>query len=181
MANHKYDPIRGKMKKKFFTAMSLAAILLLSGCATTGGATKSTPSEASQTPIAEVQKDDWTNYLTSTIVEFSVSKAECSYSKGSLEALIKFKNISDKTIVAIEASGTVNNVFGEKQMGIDLSESKKVAPGKTVNAGSWGSSCWSLNQFISEQIGLLDMDPETIKLVVEVSKIAFDNGEILEF
>lgn len=167
------------MKKASIIALALLATLTLAGCSNASTGVPATDG-ADQTE-SQPSKDEWTNYLSQQVAEFSVSNAECSYTKGTLEVQVKFTNISDRPIAAIDANGTVNDVFGEKQMGVDLSVAKKVSPGKSVNAGSWGSSCYSLNPYIAEQAGLLDMDPENINLVVEVTKIAFTDGEIIEF
>lgn len=167
------------MKKTIGIALALLLSTALSGCSGSSIETSGTTSSGeSQT---EALKDEWTNYLSQQTIEFSVSNAECSYTNGTLEVLVKFTNISDRTIAAIDANGTINNVFGEEQMAVNLSVSKKVAAGKSVNAGSWGSSCYSLNPYIAGEAGLLEMDPENIKLVVEVTKIAFSDGEIIEF
>lgn len=152
---------------------------MLSGCSSSNIGTST--ADGSGTIQTQPVKDEWTNYVSEQTIEFSVSEAECSYSRGTLEVLVKFKNISNRTIAAIEAYGSVNDVFGERQMGVKLSVAKKIAPGKSVNAGSWGSSCYSLNPYIAKEAGLIDMDPENRKLVVEVTKIAFTDGEIVEF
>ena len=167
------------MKKITAVACSIMLLAALSGCSNASSGVPAT--DGANSSETQPSKDEWTNYLSQQVAEFSVSKAECSYTKGTLEVQVKFTNISDRPIAAIDAGGTVNDVFGEKQMAVDLSVAKKVAPGKSVNAGSWGSSCYSLNPYIAEQAGLLDMDPENINLVVEVTKIAFVDGEIIEF
>lgn len=167
------------MKKVSTLSAAVLVILALAGCSNAGvGQSATGDSQSSNTvPV----KDEWTNYLTNVVSEFSVSKAECSYTDGSLEVQVKFTNISDKAIAAVDATGTINDVFGEKKMAVDLSVAKKMAVGASANAGSWGRSCFSLNPYIADQANLLDMDPETIKLVVEVSKIAFVDGQIIEF
>jgi ABC-type glycerol-3-phosphate transport system substrate-binding protein len=168
------------MKKLIAISASMMLVAALAGCS--NGTNSQSASDGSAGSSQTSQKDEWTNYVTSTTSEFSVSKtAECSYSKGSLEVLVKFKNISDRPIAAIDAVGAVNDVFGTKKMGVNLSVSKKIAVGASANAGSWGSSCYSINEYNADEASLLETDPSNIKLVVSVSKIAFVDGEIIEF
>lgn len=117
------------------------------------------------------------------IVEFSVSKSDCSYDDGTLELLAKFTNITSRDILAIEASAEVQDLFGEKIMGLNLSSDKLLTSGQTVNVGSWGSSCWGLNNYNSDELRLMNMTDvsELTKIVIQVNKIAFKDGEILEF
>ena len=126
---------------------------------------------------------DWTNYVTAELVEFSVSNAECSYSDGSLELLVTFTNVSDKKVIAVEALALVNDVFGEEINRYTISGDKSFGPGKEFKAGSWGNSCYEMNEYSSEDNRLLDMEDldSTTDVVIKVSKIAFEGGEILEF
>ncbi len=167
------------MKKISSLTAAVLLLLTLAGCSNAGVGQSATGDTQVTDPAPS--KDEWSNYLSYEVSEFSVSKAECSYSDGSLEVLVKFKNISERPIAAVDAAGTVNDVFGEKKIGVNLSVAKKIAPGASANAGSWGSSCYSLNSYSADESSLLEADPETLKLVVEVSKIAFVDGEIIEF
>jgi hypothetical protein len=187
-------------KLKFRNAIAgVALIALLAGCTTTTGTTSSdsdqSGSSATSTGSDEssgsessddsesVTSIDWTDYVTAELVEFSVSNAECSYSDGSLELLVTLTNVSDKKIIAVDASATVNDVFGEEINRYSISGDKSFGPGKQLNVGSWGNSCYDLNKYSSEDQRLLDMEDldTTTDVVIKVSKIAFEGGEVLEF
>lgn len=187
-----------KLKIKHCIA-GVALIALLAGCtaspgttssdsdqsgssATSNGSEESAGSESSDAS-EDATATDWTNYVTAELVEFSVSNAECSYSDGSLELLVTLTNVSDKKIIAVDASAIVNDVFGEEINGYNISGDKSFGPGKQLKVGSWGNSCYDLNQFSSEDQRLLDMEDleTTTDVVIKVSKIAFEGGEVLEF
>ena len=63
--------------------------------------TNSAPAASAPTPEINT---DWEQYLSSNVVEYSVSTKECDYSDGSLEIQVEFKNLTDKTIIAFEAN-----------------------------------------------------------------------------
>ena len=179
--------------------VGVALVALLAGCTATPNtmsgqsdqseqstssseAEESTDSESSD-GSEDSTSTDWTNYVTAELVEFSVSNAECSYSDGTLELLVTLTNVSDKKIIAVDASATVNDVFGEEINGYNISGDKSFGPGKKLKVGSWGNSCYDLNQFSSEDNRLLDMEDldSTTDVVIKISKIAFEGGEVLEF
>jgi hypothetical protein len=173
----------------------IALPLVLSGCSgtpqpevtVTVTAEPTETSSASPEPSQEASPDatevSWDSSLEVQLVEFSVSKAKCSYSDGSLEMRATVANISGRDIIAIDVAALINDVFGEEIMGMDLSSDKKLAAGESVNVGSWGNSCFSLNQFSSDHNRLLDMDDLDASTDVEfqVRKIAFSDGEIVEY
>ena len=179
--------------------VGVALIALLAGCTATpstmsgesdqsGQPTASSESEdSSESESSDGSEDlpstDWTNYVTAELVEFSVSKAECSYSDGTLELLVTLTNVSEKTIIAVDAAATVNDVFGEEINAYNISGDKSFGPGEKLNVGSWGSSCYDLNQYSSEDNRLLDMEDldATTDVVIKIRKIAFEGGEVLEF
>jgi hypothetical protein len=139
-------------------------------------------SEASE-PSTETTTSDWTKFVTADLEEFSVSNNSCSYSDGSLEILVVLTNVSGKKILAVDASATVNDIFGEEIIVFDISEDKSFGPGKKLKVGSWGNSCYSLSDYSSEERRLMEMEDleATTDLVIKVEKIAFEGGEILEF
>lgn len=127
--------------------------------------------------------DGWTEYVSFSLVEFSVSNAECSYSDGSVEIRATMTNNSDKAIVAFEAFASINDVFGERINGYNISTDETVPPGETAQLGSWGNSCYSLNRFSSDDQRLLEIDDLEAKTEVELvaSRLAFEDGEVVEF
>ena len=161
--------------------------MLVTGCGSDSenAASKIDSSEAPTSSTNEdiSQSKKWGEILKAEITEFSVSKSDCNYDDGSLELLVKLTNISSREILAIDASAEVQDLFGEKIMGLNLSSDKLLPPGQTANVGSWGSSCWGLNNYSSGESRLMDMSSvsELTKIVIEVSKVAFKDGEILEF
>ena len=174
------------MKLKIVSIVLMMS-MMVSGC---GGSNEkaesnSNPSDSPTTSTEDnaTQLKKWSKFLKEEIVEFSVSKSDCSYDDGSLELLVKLTNITSREILAIDGSAEVQDVFGEKIMRLNLSSDKSLAAGQTVNVGSWGSSCWGLNNYSSDEARLMEMDnvSESTKVVIEVSKIAFKDGEILEF
>lgn len=181
-------------KNRILTVLSsIVFMALLTACSATDSTVNGTTtpseelssqseSEASE-PSTETTSSDWTNFVTAEVVEFSVSNSSCSYSDGSLELLVVLTNVSDKKILAVDASATVNDIFGEEIKGLNLSEDKSFGPGKKLKVGSWGNSCWSLSDYSSGERRLMEMEDLETKtdLVIEVEKIAFEGGEILEF
>ena len=161
--------------------------MLITGCGSDGensvSKIDSTESPTSSTNEDIRQNKKWGEILKAEIIEFSVSKANCSYDDGTLELLVKLTNISSKEILAIDASAEIQDLFGEKIMGLNLDSDKLLPPGQIANVGSWGSSCWGLNNYNSDETRLMEMInvSELTKIVIEVSKIAFRDGEILEF
>lgn len=139
--------------------------------------------ETAEESIEDQSAMSWESSLLVDLVEFSVSKADCSYSDGSLEMRATITNISGRDIVAIDAAALINDVFGEQIKGLDISSDKRLLAGESVNVGSWGSSCYDLNQFSSDDNRLLDMEDLEVSTSVEfqVRKIAFSDGEIAEY
>ena len=181
-------------KKIIVTALSgILFMALLTACSATEstGLGITTPSEepSSQSeseasePSTETTSSDWTKFVTADLEEFSVSNNSCSYSDGSLEILVVLTNVSGKKILAVDASATVNDIFGEEIIVFDISEDKSFGPGKKLKVGSWGNSCYSLSDYSSEERRLMEMEDleATTDLVIKVEKIAFEGGEILEF
>ena len=180
--------------KSIVTALSsILIVALLTACsAMESTGTGSTPpseeptsqseSEASESST-ETTSSDWTKYVTADLVEFSVSRSKCSYSDGSVELLVVLTNVSDKKILAVDASATVNDIFGEQINGYNISEDKSFGPGEELKVGSWGSTCYSLRDSSSDDRRLLAMEDlnATTDVVIKIQKIAFEGGEILEF
>jgi len=170
-----------------FASVVLTVSLLVSGCGSTvkDSASKMDPTDAptSVTNGEVSQSVKWGEVLREELVEFSVSKSDCSYDDGSLELLAKFTNIYSKEILAIKASAEIQDLFGENLMVLTLDSDQSLAPGKTVNVGSWGSSCFGLNNYDSDQLRLMEMInvSELTKVVIQVSMVAFKDGEILAF
>lgn len=174
------------MKLRFICAVFLLSTLV-SGCGGSSGGTESEKNSTGGTTGATentiVQSKKWREYLKDEIIEFSVSKSDCGYDDGTLELLAKFVNITSRDILAIEADAEVQDLFGEKIMGLSLSSDELLTSGQTVNVGSWGSSCWGLNNYNSDELRLMNMTKvtELTKIIIQVNKIAFKDGEILEF
>lgn len=174
-------------------SMSLTGCSAASQPAVTVTATETVTAqpEEEKTETAETAEEDvedqsdlsWESSLRVELVEFSVSKADCSYSDGSLEMRATITNISGRDIVAIDAAAIVNDVFGEQIKGLNISSDKRLLAGESVNVGSWGSSCYDLNQFSSDDNRLLDMEDLEVSTSVEfqIQKIAFADGEIAEY
>ena len=155
--------------------------MLVSGC---GGSSNDAASNSTGAATSTTNSDiKWSEILKAEISEFSVSKSDCSYDDGSLELLVKLTNISTSEILAIDASGEVQDLFGETLMVLNISSDKQLSPGKTVKVGTWGSSCFGLNEYDSDQVRLMEMSnvSELTKVVINVSKIALKDGEVLEF
>lgn len=182
-----------KNKRIMSVLSSILIAALLTACSATEsiGPGSATPSEEPSSQVesetsessTETTSSDWTKYVTADLVEFSVSNSKCSYSDGSLELLVVLTNVSDKKILAIDASATVNDIFGEQINGYNISEDKSFGPGKQLNVGSWGDSCFELSDYSSEDRRLLEMEDleATTDVVIKIQKIAFEGGEILEF
>jgi hypothetical protein len=156
-------------------AVALSLLLVLAGCGS------SSSSEGSGSPKTDKIAPTWEDFLKYDIVQYSVSNAECDYSEGSLEFILDFTNISKKKIIAISASANILDVFGEEIKGLNISTDEAVAPGSVVKVGSMGNSCWELNQYDSDDMRLKEMDLKTTKVEIEVTKIAYSDGEIVEF
>ncbi len=180
-----------KVSKLLLVATIPVIALTLSGCSQpTPTATVTVTADPTEVEVEttestepEVVDPKWEDFLEANLVEFSVSKAECSYSDGSLELRVTLTNLSDRNIVAIDAVALINDIFDEEIKGLNISSDESLAAGDSVNVGSWGSSCYDLNQFSSEDNRLLDMEDldKTTDVVIEVRKIAFEDGEVLEF
>jgi hypothetical protein len=170
------------MKLKF-ASIAIAISMLVTGCGSSSedAASKTDPTSSSNSDVSPSVK--WSEILKAEISEFSVSKTDCSYDDGSLELLVKLTNISSSEILAIDASGEVQDLFGDTLMVLNISSDKQLSPGKTVNVGTWGSSCFGLNNYDSDQLRLMEMSnvSELTKVVINVSKIALKDGEVLEF
>jgi hypothetical protein len=141
--------------------------------------TNSAPAPSDPTPKINT---DWEQYLSSNVVEYSVSTKECDYSDGSLEIQVEFKNLTDKNIIAFEASATIFDIFSEEIGGYNISSDKGVGPQESITTGSAGNTCYEINSY-SDSKRLLEMEDinKTSKLVIQVTKIAFEDGEIKEF
>lgn len=183
-----------KPKKKFALLTVLATVVVLTACTSGQPQPAITVTVTPEPPVAEqsptvapapkaVAEETWTDFLSHELIEFSVSNVDCSYSDGSMEMLVTFKNISDREMIAIEASATVNDVFDEQMTGVNISSDKSLAAGDSVNVGSWGSSCFPLSDISGDDRRLLEMDnlEKKTKVKISVTKIAFDDGEIVEF
>ena len=161
--------------------------MLITGCGNSGedASSKIDPNDASTSSTGDDvgQSQKWGEILKAEITEFSVSTSDCSYDDGSLELLVKLTNVSSREILAIDASAEVQDLFGEKIMGLNLSSDDSLPPGQTANVGSWGSSCFGLNNYSSNELRLMEMSnvSEQTKVVIEVSKVAFKDGEVIEF
>ena len=179
-------------------SISLAGIaLLLAGCTTDPQPAVTVTQEVTVTaepvetaveteepePTQVEDEDSWETVLAIKLVEFSVSNAECSYSDGLLELRATVTNVSDTEIIAIDAGAWITDVFGEQIKGLDISTDEKIAPGESVNVGSWGNACYDLNQFSADDNRLLDMEDLDASTDVEfiVNKIAFSDGEIVSY
>ncbi len=141
--------------------------------------TNSAPSPSAPTPKINT---DWEQYLSSNVVEYSVSTKKCDYSDGSLEIQVEFENLTDKKIIAFVASATIFDIFSEEIGGYNISSDKGVGPLEAITTGSTGNRCYEINSY-SDSKRLLEMEDinKTSKLVIQVSKIAFEDGEIKEF
>jgi hypothetical protein len=141
--------------------------------------TNSAPAPSDPTPKINT---DWEQYLSSNVVEYSVSTKECDYSDGSLEIQVEFKNLTDKNIIAFEASATIFDIFSVEIGGYNISSDKGVGPQEAITTGSAGNTCYEINSY-SDSKRLLEMEDinKTSKLVIQVTKIAFEDGEIKEF
>lgn len=182
------------MKTSKYTALLMALLLTLSGCTgtpqpavtvtvTAEPSVTATSPEKTEEPSPDPEESSWEESLKIELVEFSVSKAECSYSDGSLELRATVTNISGKDIVAIDAAAIINDVFDEQIKGLSISSDEKLVAGDSVNVGSWGNSCYDLNQFSSDDNRLLDMKDldSSAKVEFQVRKIAFSDGEVVEY
>lgn len=182
------------MKTTRTISLFAAFLLTMSGCSGTPqpAVTVTVTAEPTETASAEDKTEEaspepeessWEESLRIELVEFSVSKAECSYSDGSLELRATVTNISGRDIVAIDAAALINDVFDEQIKGLNISSDKKLLAGDSVNVGSWGNSCYDLNQFSSDDNRLLDMEDlgSSTKVQFQVRKIAFSDGEVIEY
>ena len=140
----------------------------------------SEPTEAVSSPVTTSE-----DFVRVSLVEYAVSNEKCSYRDGSLKLRATLTNLTDKTIIAAEVSARINDVFGEEiGRGFDISSDETVGPGSEVNLGTWGNSCFSLSANIGDQKRLLDFQGDLntkTTLVISVTRIAFDDGEIVEF
>jgi len=185
------------MKLTKSTFVSAAIALLLAGCTgspqpavtvtqevTVTAEPVETATQTEEPEADEIEEEDsWDSVLAIKLVEFSVSNAECSYSDGLLELRATITNVSAKEIIAIDAGAWITDVFGEQIKGLDISSDEKIAPGDSINVGSWGNACYDLNQFSADDNRLLDMDDLDASTDVEfiVNKIAFTGGEIIDY
>jgi hypothetical protein len=157
-------------------AIAMSLLLVLVGCG--GGASSESSNDGtSQSNSAPA----WQDHLKYRVSQYTVTNASCSYSDGTLEMIVDFTNLSDKKIIAVSASAKINDVFDEQIMSLNMSTDEAIAPGATIKAGSTGSSCWSLSDYDADEQRLMEMDLKTTRVVVSVSKIAFADGEVLEF
>lgn len=193
--------VKGSMNKIKYRhgIVGVALIALLAGCTVTPNkilgesdqsgqsTTSSEAEESSDSESSDGSEDltstDWTDYVTAELVEFSVSNAECGFRDGTMEVLVTFTNVSEKKIIAVDAFANIYDIFGEEMNSVDLFGDKSFGPGKTLKVGSWGNGCYGLNDYSSEDQRLLDMEDlaATTDIVITVSKIAFEGGEVLEF
>ena len=181
------------LSKSATISISALLIVSVSGCSgepqptVTVTVTEQAPVKASQTAEASapevIDEAIWEDFLSYKLVEFSVSNSECSYSDGSLTMRVTFTNKSERDILAIEASAAIEDIFGESLKGLNISSDESLGSGDSINVGSWGSTCYDLNDFSSDDKRLLDMEDleKTTDVVIGVTKIAFADGEVLEF
>lgn len=157
------------------TALTLSLLLVLVGCGSSAGPVGSNGGNK------ETMAPVWQDILKYDIAQYSVSNAECDYSSGALEFILNFTNLTDKKIIAISASAKIMDVFDEEIKGLNISTDEALGPKETIKVGSTGNSCWSLNKYDSDDMRLKEMDLKTTRVVIEVSKIAYANGEVVEF
>ena len=185
-----------KQTRYSLSALVTLSLFLLTGCSQSSPVPTVTVTEtveAAQSEVIEpsspskvevIEAPEWEDFLDGNLVELSVSKAECGFATdGSLDLLVTFKNTTDRKMLAISADVEVMDLFGERLIGVNISSDDSILAGASVNVGSWGSNCYSLNEYKSEDLRLLAMEDvsKTTEVVINVSKIAFEDGEVLEF
>jgi len=107
---------------------------------------------------------------------------ECSYSDGYLDMQINVTNLSQAAIIAGEASISIQDLFGNEIMGLNVPIDRKIASGATETVGSTGGTCWGLGNYGGE-LRLKEMaDPYSgTKVVFYLQSLALESGEILYF
>lgn len=124
-------------------------------------------------------------FVRISLVNFSVSNEECSYGDGSLFIQAKLTNLTDRSILAAEVSATVTDVFGESiGRGYNISTDETIGPRAEANLGTWANTCFRLSDASGDDRRLLEIGSELetkTDLVIDVTRIAFDDGEVVEF
>lgn len=134
--------------------------------------------------VDEIAIKSTEDFVRITLVEFSVSNQKCSFGDGSLEIRAVLTNVTDKAILAAEVDADILDVFGESiGRGFNISTDETIAPGADANLGTWGNSCFRLSNRGDDR-RLLEMKDELdtkANLVISVTRIAFDDGEVVQF
>ncbi len=107
------------------------------------------------------------------------------YSKpayGYVKAVFQFTNHYNKTIVGIEYSYKFTDVFGEILARGTGKELSKILPGKSNNINTY--LYWEDNPYIDNEV-YDNLWPSVkggnTKKIILITKVAFENGEILRF
>ena len=166
--------------------LTAAMSVFLSGCAT------STPNGDSgpiQSPAPSAVADPGvTAFVQIESQEYSINNRPCGDDGGvgsdaTLEIVVQLRNVSGQEIKAVKASAIILDSFGEEIWTFGLDEDRRVKDGDTFRVGSYGGFCWELNEWDEVDRRLLDMDDlySQSSLEVVISKIAFMNGDVVEF
>jgi len=148
------------------------------------------PSSSTDTGTSDSETDGaGGSKLADSYIRWAVStyvidgNRECAYSDGFVDVEIDVTNLSQGAIVAGEGFVAIEDLLGNELLLLNIPIDVKIPSGGTATVGSTGDTCFSLNQFISDQVRLKEMpDPySSTRVRFELVKLALESGEVISF
>lgn len=121
---------------------------------------------------------------------FSVTREKLSWDHAgtcadiydSLYIIFSIKNISDKTVDAVDMSAEISDEFGDSLKTVNMQSSATISPNKSIRVGSTGSHCYKLNNYESGDNVILNWSAgDQGTLTLNLDRIKFDDGSIEDY